>query len=52
MFHNSRALTRLRELVMRAASVESVLGPIQGLLWEQPDPDAVAKSIVAKALTE
>jgi salicylate hydroxylase len=52
MFHRSRVLAMLRELVLRTVSVESVLGPIQRLLQEQPDPDAVAKSLVANAVTE
>ncbi|MGV0742391.1 FAD-dependent oxidoreductase [Mycolicibacterium sp. XJ870] len=40
MFHRSRMLALVREVAMRAISVEAVLGPIQRLLREQPDPDA------------
>jgi hypothetical protein len=32
----------LRDLAMRVVSVESALKPIQRLLEEQPDPDALA----------
>jgi 2-polyprenyl-6-methoxyphenol hydroxylase-like FAD-dependent oxidoreductase len=42
MFHRSRALAVLRDLAMRVVSVESALKPIQRLLAEQPDPDALA----------
>lgn len=42
MFHRSRALAVLRELAMRVASVEFALKPIQRLLANQPDPDALA----------
>ncbi|MDV3125039.1 FAD-dependent monooxygenase [Mycobacterium sp. 21AC1] len=40
MFRRSSGLAVLRDLAMRTASVESVLGPIQRLLSEQPDPEA------------
>lgn len=49
MFHRSRLLAVLRETVVRTVSVQAVLGPIQRLLREQPDPDAAARSIEAKA---
>lgn len=41
----------MRELALRIFSVQSVLGPIQRLLKEQPDPDVVAKSLVGNAVT-
>lgn len=44
MFHRSRVLAVLRELAMRLVSVESALKPIQKLLREQPDPDALARA--------
>jgi salicylate hydroxylase len=52
MFHRSRVLALLRELALRTVSVESVLGPIQRLLQEQPNPEAVPKLLAANAVTE
>lgn len=48
MFHRSRTLAVLRDTVARTMSVQAVLGPIQRLLREQPDPEAVTRSIKAK----
>ena len=42
MFRRSRVLARARELAIRFVSVERGLRPIQRLLREQPDPDALA----------
>ncbi|WP_102144975.1 FAD-dependent oxidoreductase [Mycobacterium hubeiense] len=52
MFHRSRTLAVLREVAMRFVSVETAIGPIRRLLREQLDPDAIAKSLVAGAVTE
>lgn len=41
MFRRSRVLAVLRELAIRFVSVELALRPIQRLLREQPDPDAL-----------
>lgn len=41
MFHRSRILAVLRELPLRVISVDAALKPIQRLLADQPDPDAV-----------
>lgn len=43
MFHRSRALAWARELAMRFISVERALRPIQRLLQNQPDPDALVR---------
>lgn len=44
MFHRSRVLAFVRELAMRVMSVERALRPIQRLLREQPDPDALVEA--------
>ena len=43
MFHRSRTLAGARELAMRFISVERALRPIQRLLQNQPDPDALVR---------
>ena len=43
MFRRSRALAVARDLAVGLVSVERALRPIQRLLREQPDPDAVAE---------
>lgn len=45
MFRRSRALAVLRELAMRMVSVETAIRPIQRLLAQQPDPDAIAAAV-------
>ncbi|RAV11975.1 FAD-dependent monooxygenase [Mycolicibacterium sp. GF69] len=44
MFRRSRVLAVARELAMRFISVERALRPIQRLLHEQPDPDALVEA--------
>ena len=41
MFHRSRSLAVVRDLVMRVMSVQAAIRPIQRLLQNQPDPDAI-----------
>jgi 2-polyprenyl-6-methoxyphenol hydroxylase-like FAD-dependent oxidoreductase len=43
MFRRSRTLAWARELAMRFMSVERALRPIQRLLGNQPDPDALVR---------
>jgi salicylate hydroxylase len=45
MFHRSRLLAVLRELALRAVSVEAAIRPVQRLLQTRPDPDAVAENV-------
>jgi 2-polyprenyl-6-methoxyphenol hydroxylase-like FAD-dependent oxidoreductase len=47
MFHRSRSLARVRELAMRFMSVERALRPIQRLLQNQPDPEALVRERAA-----
>ena len=42
MFHRSRSLAVVRDLAMRVMSVQAAIRPIQRLLQNQPDPDAIA----------
>lgn len=49
MFRQSRLLARLREVAMRLVSVDIALKPIQRLLQSPANPDAIAKSAVAKS---
>ena len=42
MFRRSRSLAVLRDLAMRMMSVQAAIRPIQRLLQNQPDPDAIA----------
>lgn len=51
MFHRSTALAVVREVAMRAVSVDVALKPIQRLLAEAPDPDAVARSAAVPSIT-
>ncbi|MGE2718983.1 FAD-dependent oxidoreductase [Mycolicibacterium celeriflavum] len=45
MFRRSRTLAVARELAMRVMSVEMALRPIQRLLQEQPDPEALVDGV-------
>ncbi|MGV2985362.1 FAD-dependent oxidoreductase [Microbacterium sp. AGC85] len=46
MFRRGRAVAWLRETVMRMLTVKAALGPIIGLIAEQPDPDAAAHRVL------
>ncbi|UUO03011.1 FAD-dependent monooxygenase [Mycolicibacterium novocastrense] len=45
MFRRSRTLAVARELAMRVMSVERALRPIQRLLQQQPDPEALVDGV-------
>ncbi|MGV0607241.1 FAD-dependent oxidoreductase [Mycolicibacterium sp. XJ1904] len=45
MFRRSRTLAVARELAMRVVSVERALRPIQRLLQQQPDPEALVDAV-------
>lgn len=45
MFHRSRSLAVLRDLAMRVMSVEYAIRPIQRLLRDEPEPDAIAANV-------
>ncbi len=49
MFHRSRVLAVLREVALRVLSVERALRPIQRLLQNQPDPDALVGAFGERA---
>lgn len=46
MFRRGRVVAWLRETVMRLLTVKAALGPIIGLVAEQPDPDAAAQHVL------
>ncbi|MBM7588138.1 2-polyprenyl-6-methoxyphenol hydroxylase-like FAD-dependent oxidoreductase [Bacillus pakistanensis] len=48
MFHRSRPLAVLRDVMMRIVSVETAIKPIQKLLANQPNPDHVAKDALKR----
>lgn len=47
MFRRSRSLAAIRDVAARLLSVQAVLGPIQRLLANAPDPDRVVENLSA-----
>lgn len=50
MFRRSRALAAARELAIRFVSIQRALRPIQTLLRDQPDPDAVVHATLGTSV--